>query len=156
VNCNQAGITQNTVNLWWCLSYASSQVRGILFDACLITVHMFTVFCVMFVLLQFTSSRYSVWCLPYYSSYVHGILRNAFLMTFHKFTVFCVKFALLQIISSWYSVWCLSYYSSQVHGILWEYRELVNCNKASVTQNTVNLWTVIRQTAHRIPWTCEL
>ena len=51
----------------WRLPYSRSQVHGILCDACLITIHKFTVFCVMLALLQFASWQYSVWCLPYYT-----------------------------------------------------------------------------------------
>jgi hypothetical protein len=144
MNCNKASITQNTVNLW-------NGIRQV------ITVLKFTVLCVTLALFQVTSSRYSVWCLFYHCSYVHGILCDACLITVHKFTVFCVMLDLLQFICSRYSVWCLTYYSSYVHGILCDACLItMNCNKASITQNTVNKWTVIRQASHRILWTCDL
>jgi hypothetical protein len=155
MNCNKTSITQNTVNLC---------------DPCLIPGHKFTLFCVMLALLQFICSRYSVWCLSYYSSQVHGILCDACLITVHRFMVLCVMLVVLQFTSSQYCVCCLPYHSSQVHGILCDaclikihkftvfcvLFALVNCNQAGITQNTVNLWIVIRQASHRIPWTYEL
>jgi hypothetical protein len=109
---NKARVTQNTVNLWTVIRQASHRIP----------------------LLQFINSRYSVWCLPYSRSQVHGILCDACLITVHEFTVFCVTLALFQVKSS----------------------ELMNCNKVIITQNTVNLWTLIRPASQRIPWTCEL
>jgi hypothetical protein len=112
----------------WCLPYSRSQVHGILCDACLITVHEFTVFCVILALFQVKSWHNSVWCLSYYNLQVHGIPGE-------KFTVFCGALFLLQCISSQYSVWRLPYSRSKAHSIM--------CDACHITVHKFTLFCVM-------------